>query len=167
MSLALHTHKDISPLLKTTFDTATQELETLLDKHQKEAPTAVLLHMGHMVTNLKHLRIQVLLDQTATLQLMHLAGYIHISRPTSTVLQGDEFEQTKYRLLEMLVKKLDKKVLTYLMHAPQASQADITAFTDKELVPLFEAIYGSHKPVKSIGLEDDKLVHKAVYTLLE
>jgi len=77
MSFSLHQHKDISPLLQEDFDTLSQQAETILDKHQKELTTKVIQHLGLMVKNLNHLRVQMLLQQVCVLLLMHLAGTTH------------------------------------------------------------------------------------------
>jgi len=86
MGFSLHQHQEISPLLQENFDTLSQQVETILDKHQQELTTKVIQHLGLMVKNLNHLRVQMLLQQVCVLLLMHLAGTIHKTRSKSSLL---------------------------------------------------------------------------------
>ena len=170
MGFSLHRHDDISPLLQEDFDNLSQQVETTLDKHQKELTTKVIQQLGLMVKNLNHLRVQMLLQQVCVLLLMHLAGTIHKTRSNSPLLTSPEAqEQTKYKLLKLLINKLDRKTLCYLMASKNApTDTEIKAYTSSVILPLFEATYGAHKDSTTAdSLEDNQLVSSTVDTVME
>jgi len=123
-----------------------------------------------MVKNLNHLRVQMLLQEASVLLLMHLAGTLHKTRSNSSLLSNPEAqEQTKYKLLKLLLSKLNRKTLCYLMASKIApSDTEIKTYTSNVLLPLFDATYGAHKDSATADSPDDSLlVSSTVDTVLE
>jgi len=169
MSFALHKYKEISPLLQTNFDTLSQEAETIVDRHQKELTRKVIQPLRLMVTNLNLLRVQMLLQQVSVLLLMHLAGTIHKARSKSPLLSNSEAtEQTKYKLLNLLISKINRKTPCYLMASKKPTDTEIKIYTSSVILPLFEATYGAHKDsATEDSPEDCHLVSSTVDTVME
>jgi len=170
MSFSLHQHKDVSPLLQEDVDTLSQQAETIPDRHQKELTAKVIQHLGLMVKTLNHLRVQMLLQQVCVLLLVHLAGTIHKTRSKSSLLTNPEAqEQTKYKLLKLLISKLNRKTLCYLMASKNApTDAEIKACISSVILPLFEATYGAHKDSTAADSpEDTHLVSSTADTVME